>query len=67
MLSGDFNPNISYMNLIHSGKLLLSEDGENFEYDRAIVEFIQLTTGKQYADILFDLQAHNNLYIHFIN
>jgi hypothetical protein len=56
---------ISYNHLINHAKLLLSEDGENEEYDRALIELINSLTHVPITDILLDVQAHNTLYITF--
>lgn len=42
--------NILYQSIIRTGQSLLSEDQENPEYDRAIVELIADLTGSTEAD-----------------
>lgn len=43
---------VNYNTLIYEAQSLKSEDGENPEYDRALVELISCATGVDFAEVL---------------
>lgn len=56
-----FSPTIAYINLINTAKILLSDGGENKEYDRAIIEFINYLTNDTIESILNQCNANETL------